>query len=859
MKASIQLSAIVGRLLRSAGMVSGRNKIYLDSLASNPERRDSGERRQFLVTVNESPIAFATVGPDLSALRDRTVLFAKTYPELGCSPVGFGHYARNDLLLTEYFPGSRLDKCHLNSEKIIEILRGLESRFLSALEPSDRDALQHELQHLFLQAEKLPFWTRADRGFLRHALFPIVEEHLLTGRIQQRVTNGDFVPHNIIVGDDGSVRIIDYEFTASTHFFEEDWLRFTYWSTLPDEVREFALSHLVRPTGTYLYLALKQLVTESQVNLPQKAQIDAQSWCAGIRRTILHKTKELRHSLIFPVPPDELEGDYQVRAEIFWMTDEGWSPQRSLSLLVPYDRRFCLKFHIPPGPSCHGLRFDPSECPGHVTIHSLRVQTSQPGDKFGTLAFHASDPSGLSQLQPAGDALILSNIHSNRFEVICTGQDPQLYLIGVGAKAGHQINVEIELTFSNASGAQLLALRQHTHALNQQLASAIQQAKSATNQLAEAYNHSNAKVQDQQKLFTKLEELFSGLHQSMVSATRVDLSDAIDVRLGRFYNQFLEGLESHRTALDSALKRIAEDEHSMLKTSLNDLQQALRDIDTLSRQNWTHVAEALTKIENGFAVSHRDLVDRQELFAKNLMAGFTESTGRLQELDEKTARNGKLLELNRDSQETQLARIEALLGELSAHRIERDRLVERSLILTEQVAIAVARASSAEEEAKQLREMVSYHGRTIDRLERLREYELVFAKELQAEIIKLTQVADERLSAIHHLEDQLGRLAQELAAVRQSAVEKDRMLADCAGREARLVSETKGLTSETAQLSAKLSELEVRLEILRQSGADLSAQLEMEKASRMKIIRSATWRWTAPLRTLHAYFFSRKT
>lgn len=291
-------------LLCGAGRIEPRRDISLEPLPGNPERKDCTTRRRFLVRAQDNVIAVLVVGKDLAQLRQRSKLFARTYPDLACAIFADDKSDDGDLLLTEYFSGptaldALADPC-IGENGVLAALQLLAERFRREIKPSTPEALGREIDELKADVLGIPYWTSADRCFLESIAFPFAAKSLAGLPAVCRVSNGDFVLSNILLNAKGEVRVIDYEKASTTHFYAEDWLRLMYWKT-PRKFRDFALAKVGNNLAAVeLYLWLKQLAFEAEINQPAKAQADLQHWGREIRRMLDKQSPDLQNSLLWP-------------------------------------------------------------------------------------------------------------------------------------------------------------------------------------------------------------------------------------------------------------------------------------------------------------------------------------------------------------------------------------------------------------------------------------------------------------------------------------------------------------------------------------------------------------------------------
>jgi len=324
-------TSLLTDLLLKKGLLMQHQVIAIEPMAGNPERLDFATRQRFRVCTNDgTAIALLIYGKNLKELISRTELFSRTYPDLACPILATTTLNEAELLLTEYFngvtAGEALAHPNLGEQGVLAALQRLAERLKQEIRPSTTEAMAREIEALKLNVLRMPYWSPADHSFLDSIVFPYVSSSLLKLQPTTRVTNGDFVLSNILLNAQGDIRIIDYEQAAATHFHEEDWLRFTYWKT-PAMLREFALTQVRNPEAIQLYLWLKQIYFEAEVNLPAKAKSDILYWGRKIRNYINQNDCTLKNNLLF-----EIQGISEYSAELRQLSEAHYNYNQAIDL-----------------------------------------------------------------------------------------------------------------------------------------------------------------------------------------------------------------------------------------------------------------------------------------------------------------------------------------------------------------------------------------------------------------------------------------------------------------------------------------------------------------------------------------------
>jgi O-antigen biosynthesis protein len=268
--------------LHRLNVVDSPTGLHLEPLQGNPNRRDYLSKASYRVRAENRTVCHLTVGRNLTKLWERTRSFASACPEITCRPL-FCHRSKEwDYLGIEFFDGQNLESLVLEGQLTPAEALKHSGEALAALERtlqvSSAEAAAQEIATLFAQVRALPIFAEFDQIFLQQAVFPFVRAGALTGPFRTRWTNGDFIPRNVLVDQEGKTRLVDYEFAARTHFFTEDAWRWRIFSTLPPEARELPGLGDRSTNEPWLeaFFLLRQLVLAHEINGAQRAGIDLQ-------------------------------------------------------------------------------------------------------------------------------------------------------------------------------------------------------------------------------------------------------------------------------------------------------------------------------------------------------------------------------------------------------------------------------------------------------------------------------------------------------------------------------------------------------------------------------------------------------
>ena len=219
----------------------GQGRLRLERVRTNPQRIDHRSRLKLRVFREDRCLCFLTVGYNLTDLWARTKAFAEACPAIACKAL-FRHQAGLlDYVGVECFEGLPLEEAvqsgRITEQAVDRIVAGVVSELNRTIRPSTEELAIREFDELAGSMASLPFLNKLDRELVQAQIIPFIKKRVLTGPWHIRWTNGDLIPANVLVSDQGAARLIDYEFAAPTHFPADDWWRWRTFSQLPDTVR----------------------------------------------------------------------------------------------------------------------------------------------------------------------------------------------------------------------------------------------------------------------------------------------------------------------------------------------------------------------------------------------------------------------------------------------------------------------------------------------------------------------------------------------------------------------------------------------------------------------------------------------
>ncbi len=268
--------------LERVGLLRNHADIVLTPLLGNPRRRDNLERRSFMVSQGQTFFCHLTVGTDMERLWASTEAFYQACPAIACKPLFFEKGLRQQYLAREFISGQTVDHlvrtCAISAERAREHAAKVQLSLDDTLSASTIAAAKAEARAVLDQLQRLPTLSVIDRAVFREVIAPAIDRGIETIQPRTRWTNGDFTPHNLIIGSIGDARLIDYEFAARTHFFSEDDWRWRAFSESQIDLNLPADASPPEgeiPPWLQIFFWAKQLVLSHETILPELASTDA--------------------------------------------------------------------------------------------------------------------------------------------------------------------------------------------------------------------------------------------------------------------------------------------------------------------------------------------------------------------------------------------------------------------------------------------------------------------------------------------------------------------------------------------------------------------------------------------------------
>ncbi len=453
--AAISAAQVAARLQR-AKLIRASRGIRLEPVSRNPERRDLAARASFRVRQYQRPLGFLTVGRHLDALWQSTRAFAQAIPDLACRPLLRWRTHGWDCVLVEPAAGETLEELAASGRMTGAEVVAAGERVVAALAQTERAstaaAAQQELETWLARMADSAMFSGFDQRFLRDALFPLLRSGVQIGPWRTRWTNGDLVPRNVFRDARGTLRVVDCELAARTHFFGDDWWRWQTYSTLPAEARDLpSLRAVATPPAMEAFFLLRQAVLAHELNGVAVALADSRGAIHrlvelaaaahhGFRSSVfLRALREPPTPAATSVPPSAAAA-----AQLYWSVDDApFAEASSQAISLPDDVATPLSFRLPPLSGRLRVRLDPVNHVGVVHLFRLTVRRAEAGETLWT----ATAAEAWNQLEVASGALRLPE--AGGYTIVSLNDDPILLLpeLDLGPTPV-EVTVDCDVTYS---------------------------------------------------------------------------------------------------------------------------------------------------------------------------------------------------------------------------------------------------------------------------------------------------------------------------------------------------------------------------------------------------------------------------
>ena len=251
-----------------------RNQIQSKEIASITELEQSAQlvrtaKRFYKLILNTGTAIHLTITNQPSRTFEKAKAFNSLFPDISCKPIFSETIEPYQLFAQDFFEGNPihelLDKGILNHEDVDKILVNITDKFNDEIIESTIDSWETEIAKL--SSKVLGTLGSNDKKIVESLILPFLSESNLNSSFNKRWTNGDLAGRNIIVNKDKDYKIIDYEFAKETHFYEEDWLRLSTYSSSEFQKNNFLEQKVYNLSPTIIaYHYLNQIVLDSIVS-----------------------------------------------------------------------------------------------------------------------------------------------------------------------------------------------------------------------------------------------------------------------------------------------------------------------------------------------------------------------------------------------------------------------------------------------------------------------------------------------------------------------------------------------------------------------------------------------------------------
>lgn len=289
----------------------------LQPLSVNYDRSDVNIRRHYLAFINDTPVAFMTIGIGLDDLYHKAVEFSNACPAISCKCLFYRKHNNINLLAQEYFQGCDLENGWkqkvLNEQQIIFAVKMVLKSLNTTLVNSSNEAREHELKDLIDCFSDKVCWDSFDRTWVANIYMPLLKESLLTGTALRRWTNGDLITRNIMIDIQNNVRLVDYEFAMSTHFYLNDYVRLMEFTDIPKALLLKGVGdYQALSEGSILFFWICHAILSAKVVSKDKLRDDASmynGYLSYLRSMIIKESPSIKSFFMQQIINEKIKSD----------------------------------------------------------------------------------------------------------------------------------------------------------------------------------------------------------------------------------------------------------------------------------------------------------------------------------------------------------------------------------------------------------------------------------------------------------------------------------------------------------------------------------------------------------------------
>lgn len=240
------------------------NRIEKTEIVSITELEQSAQlvqtdKRFYKLKLSTDAPMHLTISNQYSKMFEKAKILNSLFPIITCKPFFFESVDSYHLFAQEYFEGRpihvSLEEGVISHEDVKIILLEIAEKFKGKIVDSTVNSLEEEIAEI--SSKVLETLGIKDKQIIELLILPLLSKINPETSIAKRWTNGDFAGRNILVNQNKDYKIIDYEFSKETHFYDEDWLRLSTYSSLEFQKNDFLkqkVSNLSSSTIAYHYL-----------------------------------------------------------------------------------------------------------------------------------------------------------------------------------------------------------------------------------------------------------------------------------------------------------------------------------------------------------------------------------------------------------------------------------------------------------------------------------------------------------------------------------------------------------------------------------------------------------------------------
>ena len=225
-------------------------------------------KRFFKFKTSSGKLIFLTYGKDLCNIYNNSKLFHQTFSDLVPNFIFISYNFPFTLYGNDFIEGKSLEHLYnlgqISHIEISNIIEDIFLRFKSTEIKSTIEEAQVEFKNFCKSFLTIRNWKPDEILFFKNHIFPHISMWITTITPKKRWAQGDLTTSNILISKNKKYKLIDFEFSNLSHFYDDDWIGLSEYSNTELITNNDFIQKLLKqiPYQLKIYHYLKQIILD---------------------------------------------------------------------------------------------------------------------------------------------------------------------------------------------------------------------------------------------------------------------------------------------------------------------------------------------------------------------------------------------------------------------------------------------------------------------------------------------------------------------------------------------------------------------------------------------------------------------